>query len=90
MRAERAQYVGQDGVGDRRNDADGDLAEHLSAQLHRLLARVPEVELRRRNFGPADAFPYRSPAGAVYDAGNYQAAHDELLRIADYDARVRE
>src|SRR6516165_10492420 len=27
------------------------------------------AELRRRNFIPADAFPYRAPAGAVFDVG---------------------
>src|SRR5262249_52482089 len=43
------------------------------------------AELRRRNFIPADAFPYRAPAGAIFDAGDYDAALSELLRIADYD-----
>ncbi len=33
----------------------------------------------------SDAFPYRSPAGAVLDAGDYDAALTELLRIADYE-----
>jgi 2-furoyl-CoA dehydrogenase large subunit len=43
------------------------------------------AELRRRNFVPKDAFPYTSPAGSVLDAGDYAAALDELLRLADYD-----
>jgi 2-furoyl-CoA dehydrogenase large subunit len=47
------------------------------------------AELRRRNFIPADAFPYRAPAGAVFDAGDYDAALSELLRIADYDELKR-
>lgn len=42
--------------------------------------------LRRRNFIPADAFPYDAPAGSVYDSGDYGAALDELLRLADYEA----
>jgi 2-furoyl-CoA dehydrogenase large subunit len=46
---------------------------------------IDPVELRRRNFIPAGAFPYRAPAGAVFDAGDYDAALSELLRIADYD-----
>ncbi len=50
---------------------------------------VDVAELRRRNFIAADAFPYRAPAGAVYDAGNYHAALSELLRIADYDGLKR-
>ncbi len=44
------------------------------------------AEIRQRNFIPADAFPYRAPAGALYDAGDYGAALDEALRLADYDA----
>jgi 2-furoyl-CoA dehydrogenase large subunit len=47
------------------------------------------AELRRRNFIPADAFPYRAPAGAIFDAGDYDAALVELLRIADYDTLNR-
>ncbi len=64
-------------------------------QFYFALERVIEIaarglgldpaELRRRNFIPADAFPYRAPAGAVFDAGDYDAALAELLRIADYD-----
>jgi 2-furoyl-CoA dehydrogenase large subunit len=40
-------------------------------------------ELRRRNFVPA--FPYRCPAGAVLEAGDYTAALDELKRLAGHD-----
>jgi len=47
------------------------------------------AELRRRNFIPVDAFPYRAPAGAIFDAGDYDAALSELLRIADYDQLKR-
>jgi 2-furoyl-CoA dehydrogenase large subunit len=48
--------------------------------LERLIQRIA-VELKldpldvyRRNFIPAGAFPYRAPAGALLDSGNYQAA----------------
>src|SRR5262249_22109491 len=47
------------------------------------------AELRCRNFIPADAFPYRAPAGAVFDAGDYEAGLSELLRIAGYDELKR-
>lgn len=47
---------------------------------------IDAAEIRRRNFVPADAFPYHAPAGAVFDAGDYDAALSELLRIADYEA----
>ena len=56
-------------------------------QLERLMQRIAKtlgidpVELYRRNFIPADAFPYRAAAGALIDSGNYQRAlqlaHDE-------------
>lgn len=56
-------------------------------QLERLMQRVATslgidpIDLYRRNFIPADAFPYRAAAGALIDSGNYQRAlqlaHDE-------------
>jgi 2-furoyl-CoA dehydrogenase large subunit len=47
---------------------------------------IDPAELRRRNFVPKEAFPYRCPAGSILDAGDYAKALDELLRLADYDA----
>lgn len=46
---------------------------------------IDAAVIRRRNFVPADVFPYHAPAGAVLDAGDYEAALDELLQIAGYD-----
>lgn len=43
------------------------------------------AELRRRNFVPPDAFPYETPAGAVYDSGDYEPALDRALDAIDYD-----
>lgn len=49
------------------------------------------VEVRRRNFVAADAFPYQAPSGGVYDSGNYQAALERALELADYTgARQRQ
>jgi 2-furoyl-CoA dehydrogenase large subunit len=48
--------------------------------LERLMQRIAvtlgidQIELYRRNFIPADAFPYRAAAGALIDSGNYQRA----------------
>ena len=42
------------------------------------------AEIRRRNFIPKDAFPYRAPAGAIYDAGDYEAGLDKTLDLAGY------
>ena len=49
-------------------------------QLERLMQRIAvelqldQVEVYRRNFIPADAFPYQAAAGALIDSGNYQLA----------------
>jgi carbon-monoxide dehydrogenase large subunit len=43
------------------------------------------VEVRRRNLIPADAFPFTTPTGAVYDVGDYAKALDLALAEAGYD-----
>ena len=43
------------------------------------------VEVRRRNLIAADAFPYTTPSGAIYDCGDYVGALDRALAEADYD-----
>lgn len=53
-----------------------------------LLAReldMDPVELRRKNFIPPDAFPYRTITGMTYDSGDYAKALDTLLASVDYD-----
>jgi 2-furoyl-CoA dehydrogenase large subunit len=45
------------------------------------------AELRRRNLIPQDAFPYRTPSGALYDSGDYRGCFDDALELADYPAR---
>ncbi|MGH7708441.1 MAG: xanthine dehydrogenase family protein molybdopterin-binding subunit, partial [Vulcanimicrobiaceae bacterium] len=47
--------------------------------------RLDPVEVIRRNLVHADEFPYETPAGSVLDRGDYQAALDEALRVAEYD-----
>jgi len=52
-----------------------------------LIAReldLSPVEVRRKNFISADAFPYRTPIGGNYDSGNYGAALDKALGLAGY------
>jgi CO/xanthine dehydrogenase Mo-binding subunit len=46
---------------------------------------VDPIELRRRNFIPADAFPYRIPHGNIYDSGNYARVLDRALSLAGLD-----
>jgi carbon-monoxide dehydrogenase large subunit len=43
------------------------------------------VELRRRNFIPKDAFPYKTAGGAEYDSADYEAALELALDAVDYD-----
>ena len=42
------------------------------------------AELRRRNLVPADAFPYTTPTGTVYDTGDYERALDLALEATGY------
>ena len=57
----------------------------LAARSH----DIDPAELRRRNFVAAKDFPYVCPAGSVLDAGNYEAALDELLRLAKYQELMK-
>jgi 2-furoyl-CoA dehydrogenase large subunit len=53
--------------------------------LERLMQRIAvelkldPLEVYRRNFVHADAFPYRAPAGALLDSGDYSGALDKAL-----------
>lgn len=51
---------------------------------------LDRAEIRRRNFVPADAFPYEIPSGNVYDSGNYEGSLDVLLENAGYTALKEE
>jgi carbon-monoxide dehydrogenase large subunit len=51
---------------------------------------VDPVEIRRRNFVSADAFPYRTAFGIAYDSGNYARALDRVVELADYGGLRRE
>jgi carbon-monoxide dehydrogenase large subunit len=46
--------------------------------------KMDPAELRRKNFVPADKFPYQSPLGWNYDSGNYHAAMDLALEKIGY------
>ncbi|HXV71636.1 MAG TPA: xanthine dehydrogenase family protein molybdopterin-binding subunit, partial [Acidimicrobiia bacterium] len=51
------------------------------------VAGLDPVELRRRNL--IGELPHRSPTGALYDSGDYEAALDTLLTILDVES-IRE
>ncbi|OFZ88311.1 MAG: hypothetical protein A2V78_00615 [Betaproteobacteria bacterium RBG_16_64_18] len=42
------------------------------------------IELRRRNFVPTDAMPYRTANGTTYDCGEFEAVMDKALVLADW------
>jgi carbon-monoxide dehydrogenase large subunit len=42
------------------------------------------LELRRKNLVPATAMPYRNASGVLYDSGDYRAALDRTLALADW------
>ncbi|MFC6687130.1 xanthine dehydrogenase family protein molybdopterin-binding subunit [Jhaorihella thermophila] len=44
---------------------------------------VDPLELRRRNFIPADAFPYQSATGETYDVGDFNRVLDRAVERAD-------
>lgn len=64
--------------------------------LERLMDRVADelaldrAELRRRNFIPADRFPFESASGTRYDSGDYAAALDVVLERSRYRSRARD
>jgi carbon-monoxide dehydrogenase large subunit len=42
------------------------------------------AELRRRNFIPANAFPYQTPVALQYDSGDYQSTLELAMKAAGY------
>lgn len=45
---------------------------------------IDRLALRRKNIVPPSAMPYRNPAGAQYDSGEFEAAMDKALALADW------
>lgn len=45
---------------------------------------LDRVEVRRRNFIPADEFPYSQPSGAMLDSGDYQKVMTKLEELVDF------
>ncbi|MBI4191967.1 MAG: xanthine dehydrogenase family protein molybdopterin-binding subunit [Betaproteobacteria bacterium] len=46
--------------------------------------KIDRAELRRRNFIPLDAFPYKSPTGGVYELSDFAGCLDKALPAADW------
>jgi carbon-monoxide dehydrogenase large subunit len=43
------------------------------------------LEVRRRNLVPPSAMPYRNAVGTLYDSGDYRAAFDRAVTLADWE-----
>ncbi len=52
--------------------------------------RLDPVEIRMKNFIPAEAFPYRNVTGALYDSGQYHLCLKRALEIAGYEQLRKE
>jgi carbon-monoxide dehydrogenase large subunit len=57
--------------------------ERLADEAARQLG-MDRAEIRRRNLIPAEAMPYKTPIGPVYDCGNFPKILSRLVGIADY------
>ena len=55
----------------------------LERMMHRIAVELgyDPLDVIRRNLIPANAFPYRTPGGGLYNSGNYQAAIDEAVDL---------
>ncbi|HJQ63310.1 MAG TPA: xanthine dehydrogenase family protein molybdopterin-binding subunit, partial [Burkholderiales bacterium] len=47
--------------------------------------KVDPAELRRRNFIPPEAFPYRTPTGSVYENADLPGMLTKALKLADWN-----
>jgi 2-furoyl-CoA dehydrogenase large subunit len=67
--------------------------QHLYFEQERLMDKaavaleIDPAEIRMRNFIPADAFPYTTPTGGVYDSGDYPKAFQLALDKFGYRER---
>ncbi len=62
-------------------------AAYLLERLTDVIAHdtgMDRVELRRRNFIPAGAFPYQTPVALQYDSGNYERTLEVAMKTADW------
>jgi carbon-monoxide dehydrogenase large subunit len=64
-------------------------AERMADEVAHALGMDP-AEVRRRNFIPPSAFPYRNAGGMSYDRGAYEAALDRALCQSEYAELRRE
>ena len=61
------------------------LVERLVDEAARELD-IDRLELRRINFIPKEAFPYKTPFGSTYDSGDPAGEFEEALEKSDWDS----
>ncbi len=59
------------------------VVERLMEEAARKLNMDP-IEFRRKNFIPADEFPYQTPVAMSYDSGDYHQLFDKLESLSGY------
>ena len=63
-------------------------ASYILERLVDIAARqlkIDPIDIRMKNFVPADAFPYRNVTGALYDSGQYHLAMKRTAEMAGYE-----
>lgn len=68
-------------------------ASYILERLVDIAARelnIDPIDIRMKNFIPADAFPYRNVTGALYDSGQYHLALKRTAEMAGYTQLRRE
>ncbi len=58
--------------------------ERLVEQAAREMG-IDIIEMRRKNLIAADAMPYQTPGGYIYDTGDFEPVLDKALALADWD-----
>ena len=59
------------------------LVERLVDEAAREMG-IDRIEIRRRNFIPKEAFPYKTPVGSTYDSGDPAGYLDDALEHSDW------
>jgi carbon-monoxide dehydrogenase large subunit len=68
-------------------------ASYILERLVDIAARqlkMDPIDIRMKNFIPADAFPYRNATGALYDSGQYHLAMKRTAEVAGYEQLRKE
>ena len=68
-------------------------ASYILERLVDIAARelkLDPIDIRMKNFIPAEAFPYRNVTGALYDSGQYHLAMQRAAEMAGYDKLRKE